>query len=353
MISKNPVIKKAISLLLILCLAAGLCSCTPSKKKDERVKYSCNIWDSFDTVITILAYCSSEDEFGQIQTVANDLFSKYNILFDIYNGYDGVNNIKTINDNAGKAPVEVDEEIINLIKLSRSLYDETDGNVNIAFGSVLRLWHEAREAAETDPSKAYVPDPESLREAAKHCDMDKVIIDEAAHTVYLEDPDMSLDVGATAKGYATELVAHELISRGFDCFLISAGSSSIKAVGLKPGDLSWTSAVETDPDSDLINISDHSISTSGIYQRYYDVDGSRYHHIINKDTLMPENNYISVTVITDNCGEGDGLGTGVFNMSLEEGLSFVNGHPDLFAMWVMLDGEKVYSDGFKDFIKKD
>ena len=97
MISKNPVIKKAISLLLILCLAAGLCSCTPSKKKDERVKYSCNIWDSFDTVITILAYCGSEDEFREIQTVANDLFSKYNRLFDIYNGYEGISNIKTIN----------------------------------------------------------------------------------------------------------------------------------------------------------------------------------------------------------------------------------------------------------------
>ena len=348
----KTIFKKITALIMVLCLAAGLFGCAPSGKKDERQKYSGSLWDYFDTVITIIAYCDSEEEFGELKSTADTLFDRYNKLFDIYNSYEGIVNIKTINDSAGKAPVKVDEDIIDLIEMSKKLYEDTDGNVNVAFGSVLRLWHDAREKAESDPSAAYVPDIEDLRTAAQHCDINKVIVDEAAKTVYLEDPEMSLDVGATAKGFATEKVAAELAGRGFECFLITAGSSSIKACGKKPGDQSWTSAVETDPEGDLLEISDYSITTSGIYQRYYECGGKIYHHIINKDTLMPENNFLSVTIITGDSGIGDGMSTAVFNMSLEDGLKFVNSKEGLYAMWVSPEGEKTYSEGFEDFIKK-
>ena len=197
--------------MLVLCLAAGLFACDSSGKKKDLQKYSCNIWDSFDTVITVMAFCESEEEFRKIESASGELFREYNQLFDIYNDYEGIANIKTINDNAGVAPVKVSEDIIRLIYLGKNLYEETDGNVNIAFGSVLKIWHDAREAAEADPDKAYVPDADMLREAAKHCNIDDVVVDEAAGTVYLADPEMSLDVGSIAKGYATERVATRLL----------------------------------------------------------------------------------------------------------------------------------------------
>ncbi len=348
---KKTVYTKALSVLLALSLAAGLCACAPSGGKDERKKYTHGIWDTFDTVISVIAYCDDDEEFAKIKTTAEEMFKKYHKMFDIYNSYEGVVNIKTVNDNAGVAPVEVPEEIIDLIESGKKLYEETDGNVNIAFGSVLKIWHAAREVAEYDPGRAYVPDIEQLRAAAKHCDINDVVIDREASTVYLADPEMSLDVGAIAKGFATDLVVEKIKSEGNGCFLITAGSSSIKAVGLKPGGSSWTSAVETDDEGNLIEISDHSITTSGIYQRYYEVDGVMYHHIINKDSLMPEHNYQSVTLITDDCGYGDGLATAIFNMSLDEGMAFVNSHDDIYGMWVTLDGEKIYSEGYEDFIK--
>ena len=133
--------------------------------------------------------------------------------------------------------------------------------------------------------------------------------------------------------------------------MISAGNSSIKAVGKKPDGSSWLTAVETDPEYNMIMLEDKSITTSGVYQRYYDVGGVRYHHIINKDTLMPEMNYMSVTLITDDCGYGDGLATAIFNMDIESGLDFVNSHDGVFAMWINNDKSKIYSDGFEDFIK--
>ena len=345
------ILKKSISIFLILTVLIVSCSCSDGKHQDNRTKFSCNIWDYFDTMITVIAYCDNEEEFSKLETKTKDLFKHYNELYDIYNSYEGVNNIKTINDNAGTYPVSVDAEIIELLKFGIDLYEKTDGNVNIAFGSVLRIWHNARDAAETDPANAYVPDIEDLKEAAKHCNIADIIIDEAADTVLLSDSLMSLDVGAIAKGFATEKVAKALQDDGYDCFLISAGSSSIKAVGNKPDGSSWTTAVDTDPDYDLLNISGHSITTSGIYQRYYEIDGRKYHHIINKDTLMPEINYMSVTLITDDCGQGDGLATAVFNMDLETGMKFVESQENMYGMWVDLEGNKIYSNGYKDFIK--
>ena len=347
-INMKKFLTKALSLILVLSMAAGLCSCG---KKDQRQKYTAGIWGSFDTIISVIAYCDTEEEFSSIKTKAEELFLEYHRLFDIYNDYEGIVNIKTVNDNAGIAPVKVSEEILDLVEYGKTLYEETDGNVNIAFGCVLKIWHEARETAETNPGRAYVPDIDLLREASKHCNIDDVIVDRAASTVYLADPEMSLDVGAIAKGFATDLVVDKIKSDGNDCFLITAGTSSIRAVGSKPDGSSWTSAVETDPDANLIQISDRSITTSGIYQRYYEVDGVMYHHIINKDSLMPEHNYMSVTLITDECGYGDGLSTAVFNMELKDGLAFVESHENIYGMWVLLDGSVVYSDGFKDFIK--
>ncbi|MBO4819479.1 MAG: FAD:protein FMN transferase, partial [Firmicutes bacterium] len=94
------------------------------------------------------------------------------------------------------------------------------------------------------------------------------------------------------------------------------------------------------------------ITTSGIYQRYYEVEGVTYHHIINKNSLMPDHNYISVTLITDDCAYGDGLATAVFNMSYDEGMAFVDSHEGIYAMWVDLNQIKTYSEGFEEFIKK-
>ena len=119
-----------------------------------------------------------------------------NVNADIYNDYDGINNLKTINDNAGVAPVKVDEKIILLLKDCTDYYDLTDGKVNVAMGSVLQLWHEARNDGINDPAHAYLPDADALTEAAKHTDPNQIIIDEAASTVYITDSKVRLDVGA-------------------------------------------------------------------------------------------------------------------------------------------------------------
>ena len=103
---------------------------------------------------------------------------EFNKLYDIYKDYDGINNIKTINDNAGIKPVEVQQEIIDLLLFSKEWYNRTNGKCNIALGSVLSIWHDYRNASINNPEKAEIPPPDMLKEAMRYTDINKVIVDE-------------------------------------------------------------------------------------------------------------------------------------------------------------------------------
>lgn len=302
--------------------------------------------DLFDTVTTISGY--GEDFQQQAQDIHQRLL-EYHQLFDIYHEYEGINNLKTINDQAGRSPVAVDENIMALLKMCKSCYDLTDGRVNAAMGSVLSLWHEERVQAEENPEAAALPEEKALKEAGKHCSMDGVILDEEAGTVFLPDPGQRLDVGAIAKGWALEQVAKELP----EGLLISVGGS-VCATGPKPTGEPWAVGVQS-PDGEgylqILNLSKGCVVTSGDYQRYYTVDGKAYHHIIDPDTAYPGTYWRSVTVVCQDSGLADCLSTALFLLSEKAGQEILD-KVQAEAMWVSHDGEISYSPGFEDHIQK-
>ena len=269
---------------LSLSLLAGCGSAsgsTASSAADGPQRYSTVFYDVFDTVTQVIAYCDSEEEFtAQMDALHADLV-EYNQLYDIYNDYDGVTNIKTINDNAGIAPVTVDDKILGMLELAQTMYDTTGGKLNIALGSVLNIWHNYREAALADDndSNNQLPTQEELDAAAQHCDITNLIIDEDAKTVYLADPAMSLDVGSVGKGYAVEQAAQAAEARGLTSALISVGGN-LRAIGTKPDGSQWVGGVENPWNSSevytngsstvaAVKMSGLSLVTSGDYQRYY------------------------------------------------------------------------------------
>ena len=312
----------------------------------------------------VIAYCESEEEFNtQMQALHQDLIA-YNQLYDIYNNYDGVVNVKTINENAGKAPVQVDDRILSMLELARQMYDLTGGKINIAMGSVLGIWHDYREAAEQNASEAdnTLPTQEELEVAAQHCDINDLVIDEEAKTVYLSDPEMSLDVGSVGKGYAVEMVCRAAEARGLTSALVSVGGN-LRAIGTKPDGSQWTGGVENPWNaSDVytasssyvsgVNMSDMALVTSGNYQRYYVVDGVRYHHLIDPDTLWPARYFDSVSVLSPDSGAADCLTTGLFCMSLEDGQKLIESLDGVEALWCTPDGEVIQSSGWADHEKK-
>ena len=226
--------KRIFSVLLAAALSLSLLAgcgstsgSTASSAADGPQRYSTVFYDVFDTVTQVIAYCDSEEEFtAQMDALHADLV-EYNQLYDIYNDYDGVTNIKTINDNAGIAPVTVDDKILGMLELAQTMYDTTGGKLNIALGSVLNIWHNYREAALADDndSNNQLPTQEELDAAAQHCDIANLIIDEDAKTVYLADPAMSLDVGSVGKGYAVEQAAQAAEARGLTSASVSVGGN--------------------------------------------------------------------------------------------------------------------------------
>ena len=348
---------------LSLSLLAGCGSTsgsTASSAADGPQRYSTVFYDVFDTVTQIIAYCDNEEEFtAQMDALHADLV-EYNQLYDIYNDYDGVTNIKTINDNAGTAPVTVDDKILGMLELAQTMYDTTGGKLNIALGSVLNIWHNYREAALADDndSNNQLPTQEELDAAAQHCDIANLIIDEDAKTVYLADPAMSLDVGSVGKGYAVEQAAQAAEARGLTSALISVGGN-LRAIGTKPDGSQWVGGVENPWNSSevytngsstvaAVKMSDLSLVTSGDYQRYYVVDGVRYHHLIDPATLWPAAYFDGVSVLAPDSGAADCLTTGLFCLPLEEGRQLVESLDGVEALWCTTDGEVITSSGWSE-----
>lgn len=352
-IGVNDLLKKLISVLLIAIIAAGASGCS---RNNKNTRYEAEFIGLFDTLTKIVGYSDSKEEFTKYSQLIYDSLKEYNNYYDIYNDYPGINNIKTINDNAGIKPVKVDKKVIDLIKFGREVYIKTNGRLNIAMGSVLRIWHEYREDGINDEENAALPPMEMLKEAARHTDINKVIIDEANSTVFLEDKEMSLDVGAIGKGYATEQVAQLAMENGFTSGLLSVGGN-VRAIGSKEGK-KWSLGVQN-PDKEskdtslvTVEITDSSLVTSGDYERYYIVDGKEYNHLINPDTLYPGEYYHSVTILCKDSGLADALSTSVFVMPFDEGKKYIDSLPDIEAMWVMKNGEIRYSKNFEKYIKK-
>ena len=339
--------KRFVCILLLLSICLSGCA---GKAEPEKQKYTATFLTLFDTVTSIVGYADSEEEFRTMTQAVHDELLVYHQLFDIYNDYDGIANLKTVNDSAGIAPVTVDRKIIDLLLDCKAYYDLTGGKVNVAMGSVLQLWHVARNNGLNDPANAKLPDKGALQEASLHTDIACVVIDETASTVYITDPAVQLDVGAVAKGWSVQRAA-ENAPEGL---LISVGGN-VCATGLKDeAGTQWVVGVQ-DPDGGdsylhTLYIGKESLVTSGDYQRNYAVDGTLYHHIIDPETLFPSTYWRSVTILCGDSGLADALSTALFLLPLEEGQALLDAC-GAAAMWV--DGEKnvFYSTGFEDRIR--
>lgn len=353
--------------ILLLTLILALVGCAP--KDDGLHRYSnSSITSGFDTTMTLLAYTKDENEFNDYFELMKDTFWEYHVLFDKYNNYENVNNLKTINDQAGISAVEVDPIIIDLLLIAKE-YTEISDYFDITYGAVFSVWHDYREEgielnAEGKPGK--VPSLEELERARELTGWENVEIDQSNNTVFLTKKGVQLDVGAIAKGYATEKVAQKLEEAGLKHAIVSGGGN-IRTINQRP-DGPWQIGIQEpslaidSPSVDVFAVdSSYSVVTSGDYQRtYLGPDQTPYSHLINPNTLFPETHFRSVTVMTKDSTLSDILSTSLFMMDYESGVSFINhfnkNNPDnhVSAVWIVDDNEAWYhADNFDYMITDD
>jgi thiamine biosynthesis lipoprotein len=343
-------------LLIKLILAAGMlsgcantASTTSTAAATDEVYKNMNLNAGiFDTTYAYQEAPKTDSSASNYQ-YSLDQLKEYSDLYDIYNNYDGLNNIKTINENAGIAPVEVDQKIIDMLNLAKAFYTYSSGEFDITMGSVLKIWHTYREAGITlneNGQNAPVPTLSELQAVSQYHGWDKVVIDDTANTVFITDPNVSLDVGGIAKGYAAEQVGRDLESQNIGGGYVNVGRN-IRLLGSKVDGSAWRIGI-TDPASStgdsLIALDvqpSYSVVTSGDYERYYTgVDGVRYSHIIDPQTLFPATYYHSVTIIGDDSGVCDCLSTTLFTMTIADGKKCVAAYEaatgkKISVVWIM------------------
>jgi thiamine biosynthesis lipoprotein len=310
----------------------------------KTLKFSVEFFDTFDTVVSFTAFAEDEREFQRFAGIVRDEMGRLHRLFDIYHEYDGLVNVKTLNDNAGGAPLRVDPLLVDLLERGKAAYGDTGGAVNIALGPVLKLWHDARERARAGDGPVSIPSREALRGAALHVSVEDILTDRENSTVFLRHGDMRLDLGAVAKGYATQKAIERLREAGLRSGLINAGGN-VAIIG-KPldGRDAWNIGVHAPAEEnrskilDVLRLADGAAVTSGSDQRYFMAEGRRYHHIIDPKTLFPAEGMKSVTVLHPDSATADILSTAAFILPLDRARELLQRH-GAEALWIAEDGK--------------
>lgn len=329
---------------------------TPQNSEtNELEKHTEKVYEYFDTITTFMAYTKDEEEFEHYVRVLNEELKKYHELYNSYDAFEGVNNFRTINENAGKEAVAVDPKIIELIEYSKEMYDLTGGKINIAMGSLLGLWHDAREISVNNPDEAKIPEESVLKKASSHKDINAIEIDKEKNTVYISDPDVRIDIGAIGKGYATKIIAKRLEEEGLKHGILSVGGDDVLIGDNPASENSYYKIAIQNPDledkenpySSVVSLRNTSVVTSGDYQRYFMVDGKRYHHIIDPETMYPSTKWRSVSVILDDIAEADTISTYLFILDYEEGLEFAK-KVGAEVLWIDEDYNSFATEGWPE-----
>lgn len=370
--------KKYITMVLLLLISFTLVAC-----KDEPIiedppalnsncgYYSRNdintdilecstVWNSYlHTVVTLTLYLEedttimSTEVFDEVESI----IAFYHDISDKYYNYEGTVNVKTINDNPTDTHV-ISEELFDIIEFSLLHQPDVENLFNIALGPVIGVWHNYREDCNLLGICA-IPTLSELQEQEIYTNQDDIDLDREFLTITMKEG-MSIDLGGVSKGYISGVIIEYLDSLDLRGYILNNGESNISIGGTHPLDGLNTLneggrfvIAITDPTHQLpyyatVYLEDgDQLVTSGDYQQYFVVDDVIYHHIISGDTLFPERNSRSVSIITSDPGLADLYSTAIFLMTISAGIDFVNDIDGLEAIWYGVDGTIHFSENFE------
>ena len=328
-----------VSLLLIL-LSSLIGGCSKNNKSSDPITNSEIL---MGTVVTVTLYDSID------KSILTKVFDKVKDLESILSINENGTLVDKINENAGISPVKVDDDTFTIIKKGIEYSNLTNGLFDISIGPLVKLWS-------IGLPEAKVPTLEEINEKLPLINYNDIEINEDEKTVFLKRKGMMIDLGGIAKGYTADIISNILTEEGVKSAIINLGGN-VYTHGTKVNGTNWNIGIQN-PFSDrgdivgTISISNKSIVTSGIYERYIDQDGVKYHHILNPKTGYPYDNEIAgITIISDNSVDGDALSTSVFAMGLDNGLEFINTLNGIDAIFVTKNNKVYITDGIKDIFK--
>ncbi len=329
--------------LILLFVMGSAVGCSPTAERHEATRL-----DLFDTPTTVIAYTQTEEEFETLSELVFSELSRLDALFDVYEGDGEGKGLAAINAHAGQNPVEVDSDVMALLQWAKEAAEVTHGVIDASAGAVCSLWQQAREEATIHPEEAKIPSQEAIQNALRHRGMEYLVLDEAAGTAYLTDPEMRLDVGALAKGFTADLVMNKLKESGYSDVMLNLGGN-VLTMGCRADGSPWRIGLRHPLKEAVLTevpASDRSVVTSGGYERKMVFEGKEYHHIIDLSTGMPAEQWAQVSVISGRSAEADLLTTALFILPEEEGKALLAQFEGASACYVSLDGTMTTTEGW-------
>lgn len=334
-------LKRRIQVLgLILLAAIGLTGCaqkeaTEAGETPPKPSYIEDHAFQLDTIITIKLY--GEEDTSMI----DDSFSRIEELEKMLSVHLEGSDLAKVREEAGDSAVKVQPETIEVMEAAIQYAEFSQGRFDPTAGPLIELWG-------IDPPEGHVATEDELAEVLPLIDYQKLMVDGEAGTIYLQDEKMIADLGAIAKGFIADKVKEQLVDAGVTSGIINLGGN-VLLVGGKPDGSDFRIGVQ-DPDSlrgeylGIVSLKDESIVTSGDYERFFEADGKKYHHILDPSTGFPaENSLRSVTIISPKSTDGDALSTTCFLLGLDEGIKLIRTMPRIDAIFVTEDDRMIFS----------
>lgn len=310
--TKRKIPKMSITFCVLISLLIAACSGDKKIYRDVR--------PLMGTIVEI-SICHSEER--QAQFVLQKAFEEMARIENMMSQYREGSEVSRINAQAFDHPVKVSDELFGLLQTSVRYNAVSQGAFDITVGPLMKLWPFYKQ-------EVTLPSRQEILDALRSVGSDKIELDARGKTVRFTQPDMALDLGGIAKGYAVDRAIQIIKAAGVKCALVNAGGD-LYALGKKPGGQKWRMGVQHPRKLNRLvcafDIEDTAVATSGDYERFFMKDGRRYCHIIDPKTGMPANESVSVTVQADNATRADALATAVFVLGPEKGLAMVEKMP--------------------------
>ncbi|MHB8034572.1 thiamine biosynthesis protein ApbE [Clostridium botulinum] len=331
-------IKYVTILLLCICLPLVFVGC--ASKSEEPVSRETYL---MGTIINIKAYGKNADKAVQSSVdKISDIENKMSLNIS-------TSEVNKINKNAGISPVKVSKNTFDVVKASLIYSEKSKGSFDITVEPLVSIW-----GIGTD--KARIPSKDEISTALKLINYKDVVINEKESTVMLKRKGQAIDLGAIAKGYTADELKKVLLNYNVSSAFLSLGGN-VYVLGNKPDKTPWKIGVQNplEPRGDylgIVSVSDKSVVTSGNYERFFERNGKRYHHIFDTKTGYPaEKGLISVSIISDKSIDGDALSTSVYTLGLDEGKKLIESLNNVEAVFVTKDKKVYITSGLKDTFK--
>lgn len=324
-------------LIAILFIALSLSGCGNSKQSTPISKSAFLL----DTIVEVTLYDSTDESILE-EAIALCEYYHNKLNKNLETSLIGRINNRKEEENT----FDLDDDVLELFEKSLYYGKLSEGKFDITIGPVSELW-------DFQKPDFILPEPAEISKKIKYVDYNNLAIEN--NKLILQSPFIKLDMGGIAKGYIADRIKDFLLEKGVKSAVINLGGN-VLCVGSKPDGSPFKIGLQKPFDNrketaGVLNISDKTVVSSGVYERNRLLNGVNYHHLLNTETGYPiENGLVSVTIITDVSVDGEGLSTTCFALGLEEGMKLIDSIPDAFAVFIDSEGILYYSEGAEVFV---